>query len=91
MPSAARLVNMSTSPRYIWRARMVRDRRQGFGQLRFGRSEGRHGIGHKGQCALGRVRARRSDERVDIVGIGGERAIEKAARLRDIVRGRDPC
>ena len=34
------------------------------------------------------VRARRSDERVDIVGIGGERAIEKAARLRDIVRGR---
>ena len=33
------------------------------------------------------VRARRSNERVDIVGIGGERAIEKAARLRDIVRG----
>ena len=31
---------------------------------------------------------RRSDERVDIVGIGGERAIEKAARLRNIVRGR---
>ena len=27
--------------------RMVRDRRQGFGQLRFGRREGRHGIGHK--------------------------------------------
>jgi hypothetical protein len=25
------------------------------------------------------------DERVDIVGIGGERAIEKPARLRDIV------
>ena len=34
---------------------------------------------------------RRSDERVDIVRIGGERAIEKAARLRDTVRGRDPC
>ena len=34
-----------------------------------------------------RVRARRSNERVDIVGIGGERAIEKAARLRDVVRG----
>ena len=31
--------------------------------------------------------ARRSDERVDIVGIGDERAIEKAARLRNIVRG----
>ena len=38
-------------------------------------------------CALARVRARRSNERVDIVGIGGERAIEKAARLRNIVRG----
>ena len=29
-------------------ARMVWDRRQGFGQLRFGRREGRRGIGHKG-------------------------------------------
>ena len=38
-------------------------------------------------CALDRVRARRSNERVDIVGIGDERAIEKVARLRDIVRG----
>ena len=38
-------------------------------------------------CALEHVRARRSDERVDIVGIGRERAIEKAARLRDIVGG----
>ena len=28
--------------------RMVRDRRQGFGQLRFGRREGRIAIGHKG-------------------------------------------
>ncbi len=68
-------------------ARMVRDRRQGFGQLRFGRREGRHGIGHKGICALDRVRARRSNERVDIVGIGGERAIEKASRLRQDCQG----
>ena len=68
-------------------ARMVRDRRQGFGQLRFGRREGRHGIGHKGNCALDHVRARRSNERVDIVGIGGERAIEKAARLRNDCQG----
>ena len=37
--------------------------------------------------ALEHVRARRSNERVDIVGIGGERALEKAARLRNIVRG----
>ena len=42
-------------------------------------------------CARDRVRARRSNERVDIVGIGGKRAIEKAARLRHIVRGHDPC
>jgi hypothetical protein len=28
-------------------ARMVRYRGQGFGQLRFGRSEGRRGIGHE--------------------------------------------
>ena len=33
-------------------ARMVWDRRQGFGQLRFGRREGRHRIGHKRICAL---------------------------------------
>ena len=32
------------------------------------------------------VRDRRSDERVDIAGVGGKRAIEKAARLRHIVR-----
>ena len=32
--------------------RMVRDRRQGFGQFRFGRREGRHGIGHKRIYAL---------------------------------------
>ena len=40
------------------RARMVRDRRQGLGQLRFGRGEGRPRIGHKGICAFdGRPRA----------------------------------
>ena len=74
--------------------RMVRDRRQGFGQLRFGRREGRHGTGDKEICALGRVRARRSNERVDIAGIGGERAIEKALRLRQVVAGYtlvEPC
>jgi hypothetical protein len=70
--------------------RMVRDRRRDFGQLRFGRREGRHRIGHKQKCAGDRVRGPRSDERVDIVGIGGERAIEKAARSRDIERGEAP-
>ena len=74
--------------------RMVRDRGQGFGQLRFGRREGRHGTGDKEICALDRVRARRSNERVDIAGIGGERAIEKALRLRQVVAGYtlvEPC
>ena len=42
--------------------RVVRDRGQGFGQFRFGRSEGHHGIGHKGICALNRVHSRRSAE-----------------------------
>ena len=69
-------------------ARMVRHQGQGFSQLGFGRSEGCRGIGHKGICARESVHARRSNERVDIVGIGGECAIEKAARLRDTVRGR---
>jgi hypothetical protein len=68
--------------------RMVGDRGQGFGQLCFGRGEGRQGIDHKGICSLEHVRACRSNERVNIVGIGGERAIEKASRLRDIVGGR---
>ena len=34
---------------------MVRDHGQGFGLLCFGRRQGRHGIGHKGICALNRV------------------------------------
>ena len=66
---------------------MVRDRRQGFGQLRFGRSEDRHRIGHKDLRRRDQVGTRRSDERVDIARIGGQRAVEKAARFRHIVRG----
>jgi hypothetical protein len=68
-------------------ASVVWDRRQGLGQLRFGRGEGRGGVGHKGIYALAHVRDRRSNERVDILGVGRKRALEKAARLRDIVRG----
>jgi hypothetical protein len=68
-------------------ARMVRDRRQGSGQLSLGRRERRRAIVHKEMCAFNYVRCRRSNERVDIVGIGNERAIAKAARLRQIVRG----
>jgi hypothetical protein len=67
--------------------RVVRDGRQGLGQFRFGRQEGRHGIGHKETGALERVRTPQSDERVDITGVGGVRAIEEAARSHEIVRG----
>ena len=67
--------------------RVVWDRGQGFGQLRFGGGEGRHRIRHTEQVRPQAVRTRRSDERVDIVGIGGERAIEEAARSRHVVGG----
>ena len=67
--------------------RMVGDRGEGYGQFRFGRRQGRHRIGHKQKSGRARLRARRLDERVDIVGIGQQRAVEKAARLGDIVRG----
>ncbi len=67
--------------------RVVRDRGQSFDQFRLGRSQGRRGVGHKDEVALDYVRSRRSNERLDIVGIGGKRAIEKAARSSDTVRG----
>src|ERR1700677_538244 len=69
------------------RARMLRDRGQGLGQFRFGRRERRRAISHEEECALELVRASRSNERVDIVGVGGERTIEKAARVRNNVGG----
>src|SRR5271154_1532485 len=47
-------------------ARMVWERRQGFGQLRFGPREGGHGIGYKGICAVNNVRRRRPNECIDI-------------------------
>ena len=68
-------------------ARMVRDRRQGSGQFRFGRGHGRLAIGHKEVYGLDNVRARRLNESVDIAGIGGERQVEKTARSRYIIRG----
>src|SRR5271166_4998117 len=65
--------------------RAVWEQRHGFGQLRFRVSKG----GHRSRAHVRKhVRACRFDERVDIGGIGGERAIEKAARLLDVIRGR---
>jgi hypothetical protein len=48
--------------------RVVWDRGQGFGQLCFGRREGCRGICDEEESALGRLRVRRSNERVDIAG-----------------------
>ena len=76
--------NVDNSQHYM-ATRMVRHRRQGSGQFRFGGREGRYGIGHKKRCALDHVRTGRSNERLDIVGIGGERTIEKVASLRSMV------
>src|SRR3984957_10786668 len=65
---------------------MVRDRRKGLDQFRFGRREGRGGIGHEEIYALDRVRARRSYERFDVTGVGDKRAIETNVRLRHVLR-----
>ena len=62
-------------------SRMVRNQRQGFGQFHFGRYESPAGSVTKEICALDLIRARRSNQRVDIVGVGQQRAIEKTARL----------
>ena len=89
MPSAARLVRISTNPKHIWpRAWSGTDDKA---LVNFASAAAKAAMGSvTKKCALDHVRARRSNERVDIVGIGGERAIEKAARLRNIVRGPDP-
>ena len=63
-------------------ARVVWNRRQGFAQLCFGRREGRMGSDTK-KFAPSRTSARAVNE-TRIVGIGGQRAIEKAARLRNM-------
>jgi hypothetical protein len=66
-------------PQHLMRARMVWDLGQGLGQLRFCRREEGRGIGDRQESARPQIRERRSDERVDVAGIGGERAIKKAA------------
>src|SRR5574337_1572726 len=72
-------------PQQRMAARVVGNRGQGFGQLRFGRGKGRWSIGPKELYAFDRVRGRRANDRLDIVGIGGERAIKETVRSRNIV------
>ena len=88
MPCAARLVNMSTNPNAIWPRAWSGTDDKALVNFASAAAKAASGIGHKENVRL-RVASARADpiERVDIVGIGGERAIEKAARLRNIVRG----
>ena len=86
MPCAARLVQMST-PKYkcarAWSGTADK------AVVNF--------ASHAAKAAMGSVTnefvpstasaRRRSDERVDIVGVGGECAVKKAACLRNITRG----
>ena len=80
---------MSTNPKRMAKG-VVRDRKRCSSQLRFGRREGRQAISDKEMYAFGRVRPRRPNQRVDIVRIGQERTLEKAARLLDVVES-DLC
>ena len=84
------LGHMSTSPKYRWPRAWSGTNDKALVNFASAAAKAAIGIGHEGIRARESVRARRSNERVDIAGIGGERAIEKAARLRDIVRGSDP-
>ena len=84
MPSAARLVHMSTSPRNIWAWGWFEAKDKALVNFLFGRSKGHKGIRQEGRCS-DRVRRHRSNERFDIVRIGSERAIEIVPRLCQIV------
>ena len=87
MPSAARLVNISTNPNNICPRAWSGTDDKALVNFASAAAKAATGSVTKEFAPSRRVRARRSNERVDIVGIGGQRAIEKAARLRHIVRG----
>src|ERR1700733_1069996 len=67
--------------------RMVWDRGQRLCHFPSGRSEGGDRVGYIRISSVPHIGRRRANKRLDVVGIGGERAIEKAPRLRDMVRG----
>ena len=85
--SAARLVNISTNPKNIWPRAWSGTDDKTLVSFASAAAKAAFGIGHKRHCAVAHVRRSRSNERLDIVGIGGERAIVKAARSPDIDRG----
>src|ERR1700722_16487948 len=77
-------------PQVHMATRMVWDRRHDLDQLILSGFKCRNTIGRKEKFAFDYVRACRSDERVNIIRIGGERSVEKAASLRNIVGGYTP-
>jgi hypothetical protein len=87
MPSEARLVNMLTSPSHIWPPAWSGTEDKALVSFASAAAKDATGSGTK-EFTPSMACARRSNERVDIVGIGGERAIEKAARARHSVGGR---
>ncbi len=90
MPSVARLVNTLTSPKFMCARAWSGTEDKALVNFASAAAKAAITIGHKDICAVDHVRARRSNKRVDIAGVGGERAIEKAARLPNIVRGQFP-
>ena len=84
---AARLVTISTYPKNIWPRAWSGTEDKALVNFASAVAKAAIGSATRKFCALVNIRRRRSDERVDIVGIGGERAIEKPARLRDGVGG----
>ena len=87
MPSRARFVRILTYPRNAWPRAWSGNDDRAWVSFASAAAKAVGGIDHKGISAVGYVGRRRANERVDIVGIGGERAIEKTARLRNMVRG----
>ena len=79
MPSAARLVSMSTSPKNVWPGAWSGTDDKAL--VNFASASAKGGIDHEGERALCHVCARRSDKCVDIVGIG-QHELGSPRRLR---------
>ena len=91
MPSAARLVNMSTNPNNIWPRAWSGTEDKALVNFASAAAKRRHGISHKGTCACDRVRDRQIQTSASTLsGSAMSARSKKHARFRDIVRGPDP-
>jgi hypothetical protein len=87
MPCGARLVNISTSQQPV-AAGVVWNGRRGFGQLPFGRRQGRCGIGHKQICAPAHVQAA---DPITVSTLSGSTDIAHASQLSGCLESRWNC